>query len=65
LREDSPQVAKSENRETLRPLLGRKPAGHVGKRSVADVLIEAFAQRSQGLITRNAKHFSAVAVVTP
>ena len=43
----------------------KKRAGHVGKRPVADVLIEAFAQRFQGLITRNVKHFSTVVVVTP
>lgn len=43
----------------------RKRAGHVGKRPVADVLIEAFAQRFQGMITRNVKHFSTVVVVTP
>jgi predicted nucleic acid-binding protein len=36
-----------------------------GKRSVAEVLIEAFAQRFQGLITRNAKQFATVKVVTP
>jgi hypothetical protein len=30
------------------------------KRRVADILIEAFAQRFQGLITRNPKHFTMV-----
>jgi predicted nucleic acid-binding protein len=43
----------------------KKRAGLTGKRPVADVLIEAFAQRFQGLITRNARHFSSVVVVTP
>ncbi|HEY0791299.1 MAG TPA: hypothetical protein VGD78_09570 [Chthoniobacterales bacterium] len=43
----------------------RKRAGHAGKRPVADVLIEAFAQRFQGLITRNPKHFTTVQVLTP
>ena len=43
----------------------RKRAGQAGRRPVADVLIEAFAQRFQGLIMRNVKHFSTVAVVTP
>jgi predicted nucleic acid-binding protein len=43
----------------------KKRAGLAGKRPVADVLIEAFAQRFQGLITRNVKHFSTVVVVTP
>ena len=46
--------------------VAKKRAGLVGKRPVADVfVIEAFAQRFQGLITRNAKHFSTVAVVIP
>jgi predicted nucleic acid-binding protein len=43
----------------------RKRAGHPRKRPVAHVLIEAFAQRFQGLITRNVKDFSSVVVVTP
>jgi predicted nucleic acid-binding protein len=43
----------------------KKRTGLTGKRPVADVLIEAFAQRFQGLITRNVKHFSTVTVVTP
>jgi len=42
----------------------KKRAGLAGKRPVVDVLIEAFAQRFQGLITRNVKHFSTVMVVT-
>jgi predicted nucleic acid-binding protein len=45
--------------------LARKRAGHARKRPVADVLIEAFAQRFQGLITRNPKHFATVPVLTP
>ena len=43
----------------------QKRAGHAAKRPVADVLIEAFAQRFQGLITRNPKHFTTVPVSTP
>ncbi len=42
-----------------------KRSGHVGKRPVADVLIEAFAQRFEGLITRNPKHFTTIPVITP
>lgn len=45
--------------------VGKKRSGQAHKRPVADVLIEAFAQRFQGLITRNAKHFSTVEVVIP
>ena len=43
----------------------RKRAGQVGKRPVADVLIEAFALRFQRLITRNARHFASVATLVP
>ena len=46
----------------------KKRAGQVGqgsKRPVADVFIEAFARRFQGLITRNPKHFPTVQVVVP
>lgn len=43
----------------------RKRAGQASKRPVADVLIEAFARRFQGLITRNPKHFSTVPVIVP
>jgi len=43
----------------------KKRSGLASKRPVADVLIEAFAQRFQGLITRNAKHFTSVPVVVP
>jgi predicted nucleic acid-binding protein len=43
----------------------KKRGGPANKRPIADVLIEAFAQRFQGLITRNVKHFSTVRVVTP
>ena len=42
-----------------------KRSGLSGKRPVADLLIEAFAQRFQGLITRNPKHFTSVPVVVP
>ena len=42
-----------------------KRSGHAGKRPVADVLIEAFAQRFQGLITRKPKHFTTVPVSAP
>jgi predicted nucleic acid-binding protein len=45
--------------------VARNRFGHAGKRPVADVLIEAFAQRFEGLITRNTKHFSTVKVVHP
>jgi len=45
--------------------VARKRAGHARKRPVADVLIEAFAQRFQGLITRNSRHFTTVPVLTP
>jgi predicted nucleic acid-binding protein len=45
--------------------VAKKRSGHATKRPVADVLIEAFAQRFQGLITRNPKHFSTIEVVTP
>lgn len=43
----------------------KKRAGHGSKRPVADVLIEAFAKRFQGLITRNPDHFTTVPVVVP
>ena len=42
-----------------------KRAGRVGKRPIADVFIEAFAKRFQGLITRNPRHFAGVPVVVP
>lgn len=45
--------------------VAKKRSGHAGKRPVADVFIEAFAQRFQGLITRNTKHFSTVELVIP
>jgi predicted nucleic acid-binding protein len=45
--------------------VAKKRSGHAGKRPVADVLIEAFARRFQGLITRNPRHFSTIAVVAP
>jgi len=35
----------------------QKHDGHVARRPVTDVLIEAFARRFQGLIARNAKAF--------
>jgi predicted nucleic acid-binding protein len=42
-----------------------KRAGQAGKRPIADVFIEAFAKRFQGLITRNPRHFTTVPVVVP
>lgn len=43
----------------------RKRAGQGIKRPVADVFIEAFAKRFQGLITRNPKHFTTVPLLVP
>jgi hypothetical protein len=43
----------------------RKRAGQGSKRPVADVFIEAFAKRFQGLITRNPRHFTTVPVDVP
>ena len=43
----------------------RKRAGQEIKRPVADVFIESFAKRFQGLITRNPKHFTTVPIVIP
>jgi len=43
----------------------RKRAGQGNKRPVADVFIEAFARRFQGLITRDPKHFTTVPLVVP
>ena len=45
--------------------VAKKRSGLAGKRPVADVVIEAFAQRFRGLITRNPKHFTSVPVVAP
>ena len=45
--------------------IAEKRVGHTAKRPLADVFIEAYAQRFQGLITRNPAHFSSVKVVTP
>jgi len=45
--------------------VGKKRSGTVSKRPIADVLIEAFAQRFQGLITRNTRHFSTVKLIVP
>jgi predicted nucleic acid-binding protein len=45
--------------------IAKKRAGHGSKRPVADILIEGFAQRFQGIITRNPKHFSSVATIVP
>ena len=42
-----------------------KRAGTAKKRVVADVLIEAFAQRFQGVLTRNPKDFTTVRTVVP
>ena len=43
----------------------KKRVGPGNKRPLADVLIEAFAKRFQGLITRNPKHFTTIPVVVP
>ena len=43
----------------------QKRAGRSGKRPITNILIEAFAQRFNGLITRNPKHFSIVEVIVP
>lgn len=45
--------------------VANKRTGHAGKRPLPDVLIEAFATRFQGLITRNPRHFKTVPVVVP
>ncbi len=45
--------------------VANKRAGNAGKRPVADVFIEAFALRFQGLITRNPKHFTAIRTLVP
>jgi predicted nucleic acid-binding protein len=45
--------------------IAEKRAGRGSKRPVADILIEGFAQRFQGIITRNPKHFSFVALIVP
>ena len=46
-------------------VIRKKRSGQGEKRPVADVLIEAFAQRFQGIITRNPKHFATVEIVVP
>jgi hypothetical protein len=43
----------------------KKRAGKTGRRPVADVLIEAFAQRFEGLIARNLKDFASVRCIAP
>jgi predicted nucleic acid-binding protein len=43
----------------------KKRARKTERRPVADVLIEAFAQRFDGLITRNPKDFASVRRVVP
>jgi predicted nucleic acid-binding protein len=42
-----------------------KRTGQGGRRPIADMFIEAFANRFQGLITRNPQHFTTVSVVVP
>lgn len=42
-----------------------KRANREAKRVVADVLIEAFTQRFQGLLTRNPKDFVTIPIVVP
>ena len=46
-------------------VIRKKRSGYGGKRPAADVLIEAFAQRFQGIITRNPTHFSTVEILVP
>ena len=46
-------------------VIRKKRTGHGGKRPVADVLIEAFARRFQGIITRNPRHFATVKTLVP
>ena len=43
----------------------KKRAGLDSKRPVADIFIEAFAKRFQGLISRNPQHFRTVQIVVP
>lgn len=43
----------------------KKHEGRAEKRPVADMPIEAFAQRFEGLITRNPKHLTTVPVIVP
>ncbi len=45
--------------------IARKRTEHTAKRPVADILIESFAKRFQGLITRNPKRFTGVKIVVP
>ena len=45
--------------------IAKKRAGHSGKRPLADILIEGFAKRFQGIITRNPEHFSSLATIVP
>ena len=42
-----------------------KRLSQASQRPVADVFIEAFTTRFQGLITRNPRHFAAVSTVVP
>ena len=43
----------------------KKRADRGSKRPIADILIEGFSERFQGIITRNPKHFSSVATIVP
>lgn len=43
----------------------KRHSGRATKRPVTDLLIEAFAQRFEGLITRNPRHFATVPVIVP
>jgi predicted nucleic acid-binding protein len=45
--------------------IAAKRQGHRKKRPVADVLIEAFSGRFEGLITRNPNHFPTIPVLNP
>jgi predicted nucleic acid-binding protein len=42
-----------------------KRSGHLQKRPIGDVLIEAVAHRFQGIITRNPRHFYTVPTIVP
>ncbi len=45
--------------------VAQRHLGKAAKRLMADALIEAFASRFQGLITRNPRHFTTVPIVVP
>jgi predicted nucleic acid-binding protein len=45
--------------------IANRRSGQGSKRPVADILIEGFAQRFQGIITRHQKHFRSVPALVP